>query len=142
MQSTASAQTAKTAVWVDRLGASASLLCAVHCALVPIVLAAIPSVGAGFLSSELYENIFAVFASALAASSVGLSYYRHKRYFAWWFLVPGMIALWFERLFDAIHHDVVMHAIVMTLAGTLVGLSHLINLKLSHGHVHDSSCKH
>jgi hypothetical protein len=30
----------------------------------------------------------------------------------------------------------------MTFGGTLVGLAHLANLRLNHGHVHDASCAH
>ena len=33
-------------------------------------------------------------------------------------------------------------AVVMTFGGTLVGLAHLANLRLNHGHVHDASCAH
>ena len=34
------------------------------------------------------------------------------------------------------------HAIVMTFGGPMVGLAHLANLRLNHGHVHDASCVH
>jgi hypothetical protein len=37
---------------------------------------------------------------------------------------------------------VVPHAIVMTVGGMLVGLAHLLNLRLNHWHVHDASCAH
>jgi len=41
-----------------------------------------------------------------------------------------------------LHHALVPHAITMTLGGTLVGLAHLANLRLNHGHVHDATCTH
>ena len=34
------------------------------------------------------------------------------------------------------------HAIAMTFGGTLVGLAHIANLRLNHGHIHDSRCAH
>ena len=34
----------------DRFGATASFLCAVHCALLPLVIAALPAIGLGFLA--------------------------------------------------------------------------------------------
>ena len=40
------------------------------------------------------------------------------------------------------HHAVVLHALIMTVGGTLVGLAHLSNLRLSHVHVHDAHCVH
>ena len=30
----------------------------------------------------------------------------------------------------------------MTFGGTLVGVAHLVNLRLNHGHVHDARCAH
>ena len=41
-----------------------------------------------------------------------------------------------------LHHSRIPHAVVMTLGGALVGLAHLMNLRLNHRHVHDASCAH
>ena len=34
------------------------------------------------------------------------------------------------------------HALLVSLGGTLVALSHLANLRLAHRHVHDAACGH
>ena len=47
-----------------------------------------------------------------------------------------------KALFLALHHNAVPHAVVMTLGGLLVGVAHLVNLRLNHVHVHDASCAH
>jgi hypothetical protein len=57
-------------------------------------------------------------------------------------LLPGLAALWIGVAYAPLHHSLVPHAIVMTFGGTLVGLAHLANLRLNHGHVHDASCAH
>ena len=41
-----------------------------------------------------------------------------------------------------LHEAAVPHAVAMTFGGTLVGLAHLANLRLNHGHVHDATCAH
>ena len=61
---------------------------------------------------------------------------------ALWLLLPGLAALWFGTGYEPLHHAVVPHALLMTLGGTLVGLAHLANLRLNHGHVHDAHCAH
>ena len=61
---------------------------------------------------------------------------------ALWLLLPGLAALWFGTGYEPLHHAVVPHAVLMTLGGTLVGLAHLANLRLNHGHVHDAHCAH
>jgi len=41
-----------------------------------------------------------------------------------------------------LHEDLVYHAVTMTLGGTLISVAHLVNLRLTHFHVHDASCTH
>jgi len=35
-----------------------------------------------------------------------------------------------------------VHAVLVAIGGTLVAVSHLTNLRLAHGHVHDAACEH
>src|SRR5690606_6756610 len=53
-----------------------------------------------------------------------------------------LAVLWAAVLYAPLHETVVPHAVAMTFGGTLVGLGHLVNLRLNHGHVHDASCTH
>jgi hypothetical protein len=123
----------------DRLGIGASWLCAAHCALLPVVLALVPALGAGWLES--WEAGFVVFAVILGTASMVTGFRRHRTFRAFWFLIPGL-ALLVSGVATELHGNVVWHAVVMTMGGLLVGLAHLVNLRLSHGHVHDASCGH
>ncbi|HVT32596.1 MAG TPA: MerC domain-containing protein [Rhodanobacteraceae bacterium] len=134
----------KPSAWAriaDRFGASASFLCAVHCALLPLVIAALPAIGLGFLANHRFERGFIAFASALALTTFWIGFRRHRRFRAFWFLAPGIVLLMagiavdFERSSTA-------HAILVSVGGTLVAIAHLTNLKLAHGHVHDAACEH
>ncbi|MEO7072934.1 MAG: MerC domain-containing protein, partial [Rhodanobacter sp.] len=60
-------QPANTSLWhaADRVGATASFLCAVHCAALPFVLALLPFVGLGFLADHRFERGFVLFACVL-----------------------------------------------------------------------------
>jgi hypothetical protein len=127
---------------LDRLGAFGSLLCAVHCAAIPLLIALAPSLGAATWLGGNFELGFVVFATALGAFSVLWGYRRHGAVRALGLLLPGLAALWAAVLFRPLHDAVVPHAIAMTFGGTLVGLAHLANLRLNHGHVHDASCAH
>lgn len=51
----------------DRVGATASLLCAVHCAVLPFVLAVLPALSLSFLADHRFERVFIACASGLAA---------------------------------------------------------------------------
>ncbi|HEY0660401.1 MAG TPA: MerC domain-containing protein [Lysobacter sp.] len=127
---------------LDRLGAFGSLLCAVHCAVVPLLIALLPSLGAAGWFGGNFELGFVIFATGLGLFSVVWGYRRHGAVRALGLLVPGLVALWAGVLFAPLHHALVPHAIAMTFGGTMVGLAHIANLRLNHGHIHDASCAH
>jgi MerC mercury resistance protein len=125
----------------DRFGATASFLCAVHCALLPLVIAILPAIGLGFLANHRFERGFIAFASVLALTTLIVGFRRHHRFRAFWFLVPGILLLAAGIVvdFDA---SATAHAVLVAMGGTLVAVSHLTNLRLAHGHVHDAACEH
>ena len=127
---------------LDRLGAMGSLVCAAHCALIPVVIALLPSMGLASLNSDAFEMAFVVFATLLGLFSIVWGYRRHHAIRAISLLAPGLVVLWTGVLYAPLHHSLVPHAVAMTLGGTLVGLAHLANLRLNHGHVHDAQCAH
>ena len=127
---------------LDRIGATGSLVCALHCALLPLVIAALPSLGVAVWLGDGFERVFVVFATLLGLFSVVWGYRRHRAVRALGLLLPGLAALWLGMLYDPLHHALLPHAITMTFGGTLVGLAHLANLRLNHGHVHDATCAH
>jgi hypothetical protein len=127
---------------LDRLGATGSLLCAVHCALLPALIALLPSLGIAAWLDNGFERGFVAFATLLGLFTLVWGYRRHRAVRALWLLLPGLSLLWLATGYEPLHHAVVPHAIAMTLGGTLVGLAHLANLRLNHGHVHDAHCAH
>lgn len=127
---------------LDRLGAYGSLLCAIHCALLPVVIALLPALGLMSMGSDRFEQAFVVFATLLGLFSLIQGYRRHGVVRVLWLLIPGLSVLWLAVLYPPLHQSLVPHAIAMTLGGTLVGLAHVANLRLNHGHLHDASCTH
>ena len=125
----------------DRVGATASFLCAVHCALLPLVIAALPALGLSFLANHRFEHGFIAFASVLALTTLLVGFRRHRRFRAFWFLVPGILLLAAGILVD-FDQSATAHAVLVSCGGTLVAASHLTNLRLAHGHVHDAACEH
>lgn len=124
---------------IDRFGALASMLCAVHCALLPLIFGVLPALGLGFLAEHGYEQVFVSFAILLATISLLYGLRTHGSYRAFAFLVPGIALLVIGIVIGADHSDP-WHAGVVSVGGTLVALSHLINMRLTH--VHSPSCRH
>ena len=127
---------------LDRFGATGSMICAVHCALTPVLLAAIPSLGLSTWLGDGFERGFVLFVTVVGLFSLLWGYRRHRAFRALSLLLIGLAVLWAGVYYPPLHHPVVIHAIVMTLGGTLVGLAHIVNLRLNHWHIHDASCAH
>jgi hypothetical protein len=127
---------------LDRFGATGSIVCALHCALTPLLLAAIPSLGLSVWLGDGFERGFVMFVTVLGLFSLIWGYRRHRVFRALGMLLFGLAALWAGVLYAPLHQALVPHAIVMTIGGTLVGLAHLVNLRLNHWHIHDASCAH
>lgn len=118
---------------VDRVGATASLLCAVHCALLPFVLALLPLIGLGFLAGHTFERIFVACAAALASASIVAAYRRHRRPQALLLMVPGIVLLLCGVAVDIDAH-LLLHTTAVVCGGVLVAGAHVTNLVLAHRH--------
>lgn len=115
----------------DRVGFAASFLCAVHCALLPLVLALLPTFGLKIGGWVDFDQAFVVFATLLGATTLTLGYRRHRAFRAWALLLPGLALVW-AGSFTALHDHTWLHAAVMAAGGLLLAAAHLLNLRLSH----------
>ncbi|MGH8215485.1 MAG: MerC domain-containing protein [Rhodanobacteraceae bacterium] len=118
---------------VDRVGATASLLCAVHCALLPFVLALLPLIGLEFLAGHMFERVFVGCAAALASASLVFAYRRHRRPQALFIMLPGIALLLFGVAVNLDVH-VALHTVAVVCGGVLVASAHVTNLVLAHRH--------
>lgn len=127
---------------LDRIGATGSMLCAIHCALLPVAIAALPALGVGLLADHRVEAGFIAFASLLGVVSLVWGWRRHRHVAALRLLLPGLALLWLGLLLPPLHDSRLWHALVMTAGGALVGLAHVRNLRLNHCVLHGPGCAH
>lgn len=115
----------------DRIGFAASFLCAVHCALLPLALAVLPTLG---LSAGGWVDIdqgLTVFITLLGVTTLAIGYRRHRVFRAWALLLPGLVLVW-GGAFTPLHDHGLVHAGVMTVGGLMIAGAHLLNLRLTH----------
>jgi len=115
----------------DRVGFAASFLCAVHCALLPIALALLPSLGLELGGWIDIDQAFVVFATLLGATTLTLGYRRHRAYRAWALLVPALALVWIAS-FTPLHSHTTGHTLMMTIGGLMLAGAHFLNLRLTH----------
>jgi hypothetical protein len=77
---------------VDAVGTTASLACAIHCALTPVVATSLPTLGLGFFADEGTEVALSILSTLLAVVGLGLGFRRHRSHRAL-ALLPAGIAL-------------------------------------------------
>ncbi len=140
-------QASKSGGWqvADRVGATASFLCAVHCALLPFVLALLPFVGLGFLADHRFERGFVLFACVLAAFALGRGFRRHQEPLPLLLAAPG-IALLLLGVTYMEGHSIIVHSALVTCGGLLLASAHFVNLRndrrLHGAHVRGVQCAH
>src|ERR1700743_1040027 len=79
---------------LDNIGMTASTLCAIHCAIVPLLLTVLPLAGLGFLANPWFEWGMIILALLLGVSSIFLSYLRtHHRLLPLLLLMLGFVLI-------------------------------------------------
>ncbi|KIO76108.1 hypothetical protein TH53_16850 [Pedobacter lusitanus] len=118
----------KTSQQLDRLGMTASTLCAVHCALVPIFLTTLPLLGLEFLSNEWVEISMIIISVFLGVLSLSMSYRKqHHKLLPFFILFTGFALIGIGH-FSGIES---LEPILIPLGGFTVAAAHLVNWRLN-----------
>lgn len=120
-----------TRIDLDKAGATASLACAVHCALMPLVITLLPLVGLGFLADERTEWGLLSLSALLGSSSLALGYREHRKRQALLILSLGLTALVTGRILEESHFETA-GVIGVVLGGCTVAAAHFLNRHLCH----------
>ncbi len=118
-----------TQIDLDKAGATASLACAVHCALMPLVVTLLPLVGLSFLADERTEWALLGLSALLGSSSLALGYREHRKRQALLILSLGLTALVTGRILEERHFEMA-GVLGVVLGGCTVAAAHFINRRL------------
>ena len=111
---------------LDNIGMTASTLCAIHCALIPVFITVLPLIGLGFLANPWFEWGMIILAFIIGVSSISSSYFRiHKRLLPLVLLSIGFIIIMLGHIF----FTGLMEGIIVPLGGFTIATAHFINYK-------------
>jgi hypothetical protein len=111
---------------LDNIGMTASILCAIHCAVVPILITSLPLLGLGFLANPWMEWSMIAFALLIGFYAIGLSYFKiHHRLPPLLLMIAGFLTIIGGHLFTTGWHE----AIIVPIGGLLIATAHLFNYK-------------
>ena len=123
----------------DALGVTASVACAIHCAVLPLVLSSFPIFGVEIIDNAFFEYFMIGLAFAIGAYS--LSHGRRKHHHSWLPLVifaAGIACLLAKQVWHHWQLWFLLPAVVLIVAAHY--LNYQLCRKANHCHVHD--CAH
>lgn len=123
----------------DALGVATSVACAVHCAVLPLILTSIPVFGVNIIDNHNFEYFMIAVAASIGAYSLWHGYRKHHHS-----LLPvtiflsGIVLLLAKQL----RHD--QQYWLLPCAVLLIVTAHWLNFKACrvHDHAHKEDCNH
>ena len=123
----------------DAVGVSASLACAIHCALLPLFLTSLPLFGINIINNEPFEAGMILLAFCIGSYSL---YHGFKKHHHKWppliIFTFGFILLVMKEFVVAYHTWLLIPAILMIVT------AHLLNYRFCRqaNHCHTGDCNH
>ena len=113
---------------LDRIGITATSLCALHCILLPILLPVLPLLGLSFLADHTWEHIFLLLTAALGTIALFSGFKRyHKKLYPFYLLYLGVAIYWLKHDFSS-----EVEPLFIIIGASLIVAAHFINIKLCH----------
>jgi hypothetical protein len=123
----------------DAIGITTSLACAIHCAVLPLVISSLPIFGINIIENDMFEYfmIFLAFAVGCIALMHGFRKHHHN-IFPLAIFTLGMLFLVAKQIFHGIHIWLLIPSVILIIA------SHYINFRLCRkaDHCHTADCNH
>lgn len=122
----------------DALGITASVACAIHCAVLPLFLSSLPLFGINIIDNTLFEAGMILLAFAIGSYSFYHGYKKHHHSLVPFSLFTIGIILLVTKHFTGYETILLIPAVI------LIVTAHLINFRSCrvHNHAHADDCNH
>jgi hypothetical protein len=123
----------------DALGIATSLACAIHCAILPLMLSTLPIMGINLIDNEGFEYFMIFLAGIIGIYSLLHGYRKHHHSVIPLLIFTSGISL---LLAKQLWHDLQLW--LLPLAVIMIISAHLINYRSCrvHNHAHADDCAH
>jgi hypothetical protein len=122
----------------DVLGVSATVACAIHCAILPLILSTLPLFGINILHNIFFESGMIILALIIGTYSLWHGFRRHHHsYLPLLFFISGMFFLILKQFIIYLHLWFLLPAVILIVS------AHYLKRKLCRKaqHCHSSECK-
>jgi len=121
------------------MGVATSLACAVHCAILPLVLTSLPIFGVNIIENMSFELFMIFLAAGIGVYSLWHGYRKHHHNFLpLTVFLAGIAFLFAKQIWHNFEYWLLPIAVVLIISG------HLMNYKACriHDHGHKDDCDH
>ncbi len=112
---------------LDKAGVVVSTACLLHCLLLPLVIAAVPSFAHLGEGKELLHMIFASLSVPFVAFAMARGFRQHRSHVPLMIAFPGVALLWLSLL---VHDPHWLESIITSVGAVMLGAGHLINHRM------------
>ena len=123
----------------DALGIATSVACAIHCAVLPLMLSSLPILGMNIVNNEPFEYFMIFLACCIGIYSLAHGYRRHHHSLIPVFIfATGIGFLVAKQIWHNYQYWLLPIAII------LIVYAHLVNYRSCrvHNHAHSEDCNH
>jgi hypothetical protein len=123
----------------DALGITASVACAIHCAVLPLFASVVPLFGVNIIHNMTFEVVMVAIAVLIGSYSFYHGFRRHHHSWLPFSIFLAGITLLVLKLF-VVHYETWL----LIPAVLLIVTSHFLNYRMCriHDHAHSDDCKH
>ncbi|MEO6316763.1 MAG: MerC domain-containing protein [Chitinophagaceae bacterium] len=129
----------KNSINWDALGITTSVACAVHCAVLPLLLTSLPVFGFDLIQNAFFEYSMIILAFAVGVYALSHGFRKHHhRILPLSIFTIGILFLLAKQVWHSLHVWLLIPAVVAIVS------AHYLNYRLSktHRHVHGKACHH
>ena len=123
----------------DVLGIATSLACAIHCALLPLILTSLPLFGVDIIENLSFELFMIFLAFCIGSYSLYHGWKKHHhRWLPLAIFATGMLLLLGKQIWHNYQYWFLLPAVLLIISG------HYINYRFCrvHNHAHKEDCNH
>jgi len=123
----------------DALGITTSVACAIHCAVLPLVLTSLPVFGFDIIQNTFFEYTMILLAFAVGVYALSHGFRKHhQRFLPLTIFSIGILFLLAKQVWHTLHIWLLIPAVIAIIS------AHYLNYRLCkiHYHVHAEDCHH
>jgi hypothetical protein len=124
----------RAAKFLDRTAIGLSLLCLVHCLMLPIAIVLLPLIGVGLLGDHSFHQVLLLLVVPVSLAGIGLGFPHHKDVPVLLLGTGGMVVLLIVAIYGHTILPLAYEPWLTTLGGLTLAVAHFRNFRLCRTH--------